>query len=248
MGSVETYGLDWEKAEKATLNKSAKFVVHLVAKVASKKDLAKYSRNWKFEKRVRVDESGKWTSDKRGLTAFFIWLSLRTSNPKCSLQDIYIPALNQTANSTLTNHNITLNLKFKNVMKDKSVRYDDLNLTLLYYSKNNSQTVGNKIMKGFKQGHSGKSHKQETVEAFGVPWDEAEDAAKNKSAVFGVSLSTKIKFKIMFWYTKKHHWRFEANVTVDDTGKCSDGGVPRPRWWCPVAGFLVILYFTDLMF
>ncbi|CAK9150285.1 unnamed protein product [Ilex paraguariensis] len=152
-----------------------------------------------------------------GLTALFLWLSLRTSNPKCSIQNFYVPALNKTLNST-TNHTIFFDLKLDNTNKDKGVHYDAVNLTF-YYGPNVSFLIGNYTVHGFYQGHGKNTHRKYLLDTRGVPWDEALKAVSNGSlAVFRVDLVTAVRFRIIGFKTKRHKLDLKANVEVDGTG------------------------------
>ncbi|KAA8523729.1 hypothetical protein F0562_010152 [Nyssa sinensis] len=154
-----------------------------------------------------------------GLTALFMWLSLRASNPVCSIQDFYVPALDKTGNFT-TNTSIYVDLKLDNENKDKGVYYDVLNLTL-YYSRNQSQpiAIGNKSFDSFYQGHKKNTRRKTLVDTYGVPWDAASTAVSNGSAVFRVDLATAVRFKIIAWKTKKHKLVVRAEVPIDGNGK-----------------------------
>ncbi|XP_059662524.1 protein NDR1-like [Cornus florida] len=153
-----------------------------------------------------------------GLTALFMWLSLRTTHPTCSIQDFYLPALQNTTpnyNSTnSTNTTIYFDLKLDNKNKDKGIHYDALNLTI-YYGENQSHPVANKTIPGFYQGHKKKAHRKESVNTYGVPWAAI---SSNGTAFFRVDLSTKVRFKIMFWNTKRDKIIVWAPVEVNATG------------------------------
>lgn len=200
-----------------------------------------------------------------GLTALFLWLSLRGSNPKCSIQDFYVPALNLSANSTVrsSNHSIYFDLKLDNGMKDKGVRYDDINLTF-YYSPNhtnyNNLPIGNYTINRFYQGHGKDTHRKALVETRGVPWANAsETVSSNGTVVFRLDLSTKVRYKILFWYTKKHKFTVGANVDVNATGqkvnskkgirlKSAAATAELRVSRLSLVGFFVVLCFLDLLF
>ncbi|KAL6975311.1 hypothetical protein U1Q18_024107 [Sarracenia purpurea var. burkii] len=142
-----------------------------------------------------------------GFTALFMWLSLRASNPVCSIQDIYVPALNKTANST-DSADIYFNLKLDNQNNGKGIYYDALNLTFSY-APNTSFPVGNRTFSGFYQGHNKNTRRKDWVKTGGVP----------PSAVLRVNLETAVRFKIAFWKTKKHKLEVAADVQIDTSGK-----------------------------
>lgn len=158
-----------------------------------------------------------------GLTALFMWLSLRTSNPTCSIQSFQVPALNQTLNTT-TNTTIYFLLKLDNGNKDKGIYYDNLNLTVTYRTNitlplNTSQPVKNFTVHGFYQGHNKKAKKNQSFVPDRFDWPAAKRTLwTNGSAVFRVDLATKVRFKIIFWKTKRHKLIVGADVEVDKQG------------------------------
>ncbi|XP_073143416.1 protein NDR1-like [Henckelia pumila] len=154
-----------------------------------------------------------------GLTALFMWLSLRTSYPTCSIEQFYVPALNVTANSA-DNRTVFFHLLLANRMKDKGVRYRNISLTFLYGGKSSTSVVANYTVKGFYQGHKKKANREELVQATGVPWEEAAKAVSGGSTVnFGVRLVTRVKFKIVFWYTKWHNLEVVGDLAVGGGGQ-----------------------------
>ncbi|XP_058071051.1 protein NDR1-like [Magnolia sinica] len=104
-----------------------------------------------------------------GLTALFMWLSLRPSKPTLSIEKFYVPALNKTAISNLSvvippvNTTVTFDLKLRNENKDKGVCYDDLNITL-YYGPSHS-VVGHMTLPSFYQGHKKTAHRNDGLRA-----------------------------------------------------------------------------------
>ncbi|CAI9756964.1 unnamed protein product [Fraxinus pennsylvanica] len=156
-----------------------------------------------------------------GLTALFMWLSLRTSKPTCSVQQFLVPSLNKTDNSTTTrnNHTIFFVIKLDNGMKDKGVHYDPINFTF-FYGQNYSFPIATYTVPGFYQGHGKHTDRRSLLEANGVPWVAAFEAVSNGSTVaFRVGLATRVKFKILFFYTKRHNLIVKADIPVDDSGK-----------------------------
>ncbi|CAI9784178.1 unnamed protein product [Fraxinus pennsylvanica] len=156
-----------------------------------------------------------------GLTALFLWLSLRTSKPTCSVQKFLVPSLNKTDNSTTTrnNHTIFFDIKLDNRMKDKGVDYDTINLTF-FYGQNYSFPIANYTVPGFYQGHDKHTSRKAVVETNGVPWEAAFEAVSNVSTVaFRVRLATRVKFKILVFYTKRHNLIVKGDIQVNDSGE-----------------------------
>ncbi|KAL3347225.1 hypothetical protein AABB24_021086 [Solanum stoloniferum] len=106
-------------------------------------------------------------------------------------------------------------------MKDKAVRYDNITLSL-YYGTNTSYPLGNYTFAKFKQGKDKEASKAGMIEAHNMPWDDAIKAVSNNSkAIIRVDVRTKIRYKIIFWYTKRHNYVVENKVEIDDSGKSS---------------------------
>lgn len=147
-----------------------------------------------------------------------MWLSLRTSNPTCSVEFFYVPALNRTLNSP-GNTTVYLNLRLNNGNKDKGIFYDNVNLTV-YYVHNISVPEGKKLINdtfipAFYQGHKKKATKPANVSAAALDWALVR---ANKTALFRVDLATAVRFKIMAWKTKRHRLVVGADLEVDESG------------------------------
>ncbi|XP_052177901.1 protein NDR1-like isoform X1 [Diospyros lotus] len=170
-----------------------------------------------------------------GLTSLFMWLSLRTSNPVCSIQAFYVPALNKIAVNSAANHSVFFDLKLDNENKDKGVLYDAINFTLSYRPPNGSRpiAIANTTFPKFRQGHNKHTHRKPSLETQGMPWE----AVRNRSGVvFRVDLATRVRFRIMFWKTKRHSLVVGADVNVSDSGEKVKrkgirlrSGAPEPR-------------------
>ncbi|CAN4114068.1 unnamed protein product [Withania somnifera] len=160
-----------------------------------------------------------------GVLALILWLSLRTTKPKCSIRDVYVRGLDKSVdsnnNTAKRDNHLSFQLNLKNEMKDKGIRYDEIKLSF-YYGTNTSYPIGNFIFVGFKQGKDKEASKSGMIETLNMPWNDAIKAVSNGSkASFRVDVSSRIKYKITFWYTKKHNYFVENKVEVDDTGKSS---------------------------
>ncbi|XWS51933.1 hypothetical protein CRYUN_Cryun11dG0024400 [Craigia yunnanensis] len=187
-----------------------------------------------------------------GLTALFMWLSLRTSNPKCSILTFYLPSLNRTLNRT-SDLTLSLTLSLKNPNKDKGIKYDPLNVTV-YDFPNKSHILGHVWMPGFYQGH--KKNAKKSGQGTANTKVALQAVYENGTGVFRVDMATAVKFKIMFWYTKKHKIRVGADVVVNASGVTFDhkgiklkSMAPKMGSICMVVGTLVnFLVFTSLNF
>ncbi|KAI8552747.1 hypothetical protein RHMOL_Rhmol06G0291100 [Rhododendron molle] len=156
-----------------------------------------------------------------GLTALSLWLILRTSNPICSIQDFYVPALNKTLNSTTTTTSIYFDIELDNPNRDEGIYYNALDLTFYYKESNQTySSVANQTFVGFYQGHKKKARRSGTVEATGVPWGEVFGAVSTGSMpVFRVGLVTSFRFKVLSRKTKEHELAVGADVAVNDSGE-----------------------------
>ncbi|KAK7290817.1 hypothetical protein RIF29_05533 [Crotalaria pallida] len=148
-----------------------------------------------------------------GLTALFIWLSLRVDEPKCYLEQIYVPALNKTLNSP---HNSTLffTLRLVNPNKDKGIKYDAVHLSFrVFDSSNSTRPLANATIDGFYQGHQKKAHKHGNTTA-GLNMT---TAAVNGKVYYRVDFETKAKYKILVFYTKRDSLWGGANVEINNS-------------------------------
>lgn len=152
-----------------------------------------------------------------GLTALFLWLSLRTSNPTCAIQSFYFPALNRTLNDP-KNTTVYLTLKLQNGNKDKGIFYDNVNLTLSYIPNitDPKKIVNDTFVAAFYQGHKKTAKKEVNFSAAGLNWTAA--MAVN-TTTFRVDLETAVRFKIMAWKTKRNRIKVGANVEVNEFGE-----------------------------
>ncbi|CAK7338362.1 unnamed protein product [Dovyalis caffra] len=148
-----------------------------------------------------------------GLTALFMWLSLRTTSP-----DIRLSKFNMPLNQTLSSRNLTsleFELTLKNTNKDKGVYYDPVNVTF-FDSPNRSHVLGNFTIPKFYQGHKKKATKSGTVSTIdrGVV---SRAVPANATALFRVDLATSVRYKILMFKTKRHKIRVGADVEVNGT-------------------------------
>ncbi|XP_068311952.1 protein NDR1-like [Pyrus communis] len=154
-----------------------------------------------------------------GLTALFMWLSLRTSNPKCTIRSFYLPALNRTLNDT-KNTTLFVTLRLKNINNDKGVFYDAVNLTFRLQPNATAKPVATSAVPRFYQGHQKKATKDVVVGPHQwLNWTAVSSGVhRNGSVSFRVDLATAVRFKIMFWKTKRHRLNVGADVLVNDSG------------------------------
>ncbi|KAF8109674.1 hypothetical protein N665_0093s0027 [Sinapis alba] len=161
-----------------------------------------------------------------GLTSLFLWLSLRPDKPKCSIEYFYLPALNKSLDSH-SRLNTTLNfmVRLTNPNKDQGIYYDDVHLS---FSTNSSSLV-NYTVPRFYQGHKKKASKwgqtlplnNQTVSRAVLP---------NGSAVIRMDLKTHVRFKIVFWKTKRYGVEVGADVEVNgDGGKAHNKGIKMKK-------------------
>ncbi|PHU29335.1 hypothetical protein BC332_01428 [Capsicum chinense] len=129
---------------------------------------------------------------------------------------------------TRHDNHVSFQLNLNNGMKDKSIRYNDITLNF-YYGTNTSYPIGNYTFDGFKQGKDKEAFKSGMIETYNMPWDDAIKAVSNGSkASFRVDVSSRIRYKITFWYTKRHNYFVENKVEVDDTGGSKD--LDKVKW------------------
>lgn len=156
-----------------------------------------------------------------GLTSLFLWLNLRTSNPRCSIQDFYLPALDKSVNSP---HNTTLyfTLKLVNTNYDKGIYYDPLTVTIANKA-NTSDHIGTCIVPKFYQGNKKKARKNGTVKVDKRVLSRA--VLPGGTAVIRVDLATAVRFKIIAWRTKRRKIKVGGEMVVNDHGKINEKNV-----------------------
>lgn len=148
-----------------------------------------------------------------GLTALFIWLSLRVDEPKCYLEHIYIPTLNKTLNSS-SNSTLLFTLKLVNPNKDKGIQYDAVQLRFgIFFNVNTTRSIGNATVDRFYQGHEKKAKKPGSLIGGNLT------ATVDGKVYLRVDFVTAVKYKILFWYTKRDRLWGGANVAIGDSGE-----------------------------
>ncbi|KAM7491987.1 hypothetical protein LguiA_034908 [Lonicera macranthoides] len=152
----------------------------------------------------------------------FIYFLYSYSEPTYSIQEFYVPALNKDANYTTTTNTIFFDINLMNNDKVKGVLYDPINLTFFYYGPNTSLTpaVGNYIVPAFYQGKHKDTNRRDLVQTHGIPWEAAVGLVSNGSrAMFGVVLTTGVRYSFMNNKSKKFKMVFGAMVEVDYSGE-----------------------------
>ncbi|CAK8535246.1 unnamed protein product [Lathyrus sativus] len=149
-----------------------------------------------------------------GLTALFIWLSIRVDEPKCYIDHIYVPALNKTLNST-SNSTILFTLKLVNPNKDKGIQYDAVYLRFgIFLDLNTTRSLGNATVERFYQGHEKKGQKPGSMNGVGNLTETV-----NGKVYFRVDFVTAVKYKILLWCTKRDQLWGGANLEIGDSGE-----------------------------
>ncbi|XP_010267775.1 PREDICTED: protein NDR1-like [Nelumbo nucifera] len=157
-----------------------------------------------------------------GLTTVFLWLNLHIDHPNYFIQNFQVPPLNLTAHDT-RNATIAFNLKLANGNKDKGIYYDEVNIALYYGGINRTIALGNTSIPPFYQGHKKKAIKAQTMEARRFPLQTAlKEVSNNRTVVFQVDLATAVRFKTIWWKTKRHRMSVGGDVHVNREGMTAD--------------------------
>lgn len=150
-----------------------------------------------------------------GLTALFLWLSLRVDEPKLYIDHIYVPALNKSLNTHSSNSTLLFTLKLANPNKDKGIQYDAVLLRFgIFHDLNETFSLGNATVDGFYQGYQKKAFKPGSLAASGNL-----TATVNGGVHFRVDYSTAVKYKVLLWYTKRDRLWGGANVEIGNSGE-----------------------------
>ncbi|KAL2331577.1 hypothetical protein Fmac_019158 [Flemingia macrophylla] len=151
---------------------------------------------------------------KIGVIALLLWLTLCVDEPRLYLDYIYVPSLNKTLNPnphTHTNTTIFFTLKLVNNNKVNGIQYDDVSLSFSHFtSLNATRSLGNATVGGFYQGYHKGALKQGYLAATGNL-----TAPVNAGVYYRVDFKTAVKYKNLFWYTKRHRLWGGANVEID---------------------------------
>ncbi|CAJ1956788.1 unnamed protein product [Sphenostylis stenocarpa] len=149
-----------------------------------------------------------------GLTALFLWLSMRVDEPRFYLDRIYVPALNKTLKPSPENTTILFDLELVNRNKDSGIRYDEVHLSFkVFVSVNATRPLANATVEGFYQGH-----KKNALKHGSLNGGRNLTTAVAGKVVYRVDFTTSVKYKIVWWYTKRHPLWGGANVEMNDSG------------------------------
>ncbi|QCE09396.1 protein NDR1-like [Vigna unguiculata] len=139
---------------------------------------------------------------------------MRVDEPHLYLEKIYIPTLNKTLNPSPGNTTILFTLRLANRNKDTGIKYDDVQLTFkVFVSNNTTRPLGNATVQRFYQGRNKKASKRGSLNGGGILTTTV--AGK---VVYRVDFTTAIKYKIVWWYTKRHRLWGGASVEMNDSG------------------------------
>ncbi|MQL05671.1 hypothetical protein EI015_26745, partial [Escherichia coli] len=100
-------------------------------------------------------------------------------------------------------HNSTVffAIKLKNPNKDKGIKYDAVQLNFrIFNDSNTTRPLANATLQGFYQGHQKTADKPGNASVGGANVT----AAVNDKVYYRVDFTTKVKYKILVFYTKRH--------------------------------------------
>ncbi|KAL5698845.1 hypothetical protein ACHQM5_029826 [Ranunculus cassubicifolius] len=147
------------------------------------------------------------------------WVSVTGyQRPSISVEDLYIPTLDNTSKNNTQNTTISYVIRFRKENHQNSVRYSTINLTI-YYGHSLSFPVANVSIPGFHQRFLTRAHRRGAVESIGVPWDMARREVSMGTTMFRVSLNTTVKYTMLFWHTKRRKFAVGSTVMVNNLGR-----------------------------
>ncbi|QCD87330.1 protein NDR1-like [Vigna unguiculata] len=143
-----------------------------------------------------------------GFSALFLWLSLRTEPPKCSLQSLSLLAQNDT---------VIFQLSLQNDNKDKGVKYRDVLVTFaLFLDNTTTRPLANATLLPFYQGRGKTARKWGSAVAPRLARFNRTAAVKNGNVFLHVEFATRVKYKVwLSFYVKRHRLVGGANVEVN---------------------------------
>ncbi|RZC89839.1 hypothetical protein C5167_035837 [Papaver somniferum] len=167
----------------------------------------------------------------------FFFLCIGPSNPKFSIERLYVPSLDVHSHNiqAINANTISFRMAFWNTMSLKETYCDDVNVTV-YYGKNLSLPIATTTIPEFTIDRKGIFYDGETIETVDVPWEDARSVVSNGSTVmFRVNLVTNIRYTTtfaacfiteylsgLFPYTRRYGMRVGAYIDVNDHGKSTE--------------------------
>ncbi|KAG6407047.1 hypothetical protein SASPL_130029 [Salvia splendens] len=155
-----------------------------------------------------------------------ISLSLKTHNPRISVEDLYLPALNAAVPSNVTRLNtfLFIDLRLENAMHLNGLRYEAVNLTLSYAGA----AVAEGAVAGFYQGMMKTARKAAVLRTRGMPWEDAFDRVSRGLTVdVAVEVAMAVKLRRCGVYMKRRVVLVEGVVSLDGSGEEVDERVVR---------------------
>ena len=166
-----------------------------------------------------------------GLITFVLWLSLRPHRPKFYIQEFSIAGLSQ--QSGFENAEITFNVTVRNSNQNIGIYYEAMNGSVYYkdqrigstpllfpfYQEPKNTTVVDGVLSGAKLTVSSKR------------WDEFQSDRSRGSVVFSLELTSRIRFKLSMWDSKRHRIHANCDVGVGPNGMILDSYKNKK---CPV--------------
>ncbi|KAL1555597.1 protein NDR1-like [Salvia divinorum] len=158
-----------------------------------------------------------------------ISLTLKTHNPKVSVEDLYIPAINVAAPSNATHLNtfVFIDLRLRNSMPLTGLRYEALNLSL-FYGGDRSLAVAEGAVAGFYQGMKKTARKTAVLRTRGLPWEDAFDRI-SRGLTVDIAVEVAMAVKLRRWgvYRKRKVVVVAGVVSLDGSGEEVDEKVVR---------------------
>lgn len=162
-----------------------------------------------------------------------ITLSFVGLTPRLYVQELYVPALNNsitTYNSSSLNTSIFIDLKFKRVVAYVPILYEDINITLCY-----GLTKIFSVLPGFVQGRKKVFRRRAVVEGGEMPWEDAlREISDGSTMALTVEVATTFRAERCnddgCSYIQPKAMVVAANLRLDGSGELS-GKPVRLRWW-----------------
>ncbi|KAF5195289.1 Ndr1-like [Thalictrum thalictroides] len=143
-----------------------------------------------------------------------IWVCLHPKTPTYTILDFYIPALDDSNNSTVNrNSTIIFNLQISNPNKGIGIYYDQANVSI---QQAGNQDIGGSFIPCFYQGHKKSTRREVTVNALEQFWK----TDLNSTLVdLILRLKTEVRYTILGRKTKHHMVNLEGHVSIGSDGK-----------------------------
>ncbi|KAJ3691380.1 hypothetical protein LUZ61_020544 [Rhynchospora tenuis] len=167
--------------------------------------------------------------------------------PQFQLEELYIPALDKSINTTSPNTSITFHF-YLEAYPISHVYYDSINVTF-YANPKHKDSIATFTIPEFDQEENTKVDYGGTVNATGLDFEAAKrEITTNGFTLFRVELEASVRYDcFVFWKTGWSGYRRAVDVKITDTGAgAADLGI-NILFWVIVTGVVLLLLVSYIL-